>query len=104
MTSTDTTPRPGGRTSVRHVRIPDDVWRTAAARAEREGHGVAELVRALVTAYAAGQLDAPRPAAHPDAWACLACRSEEVAQGKAWLEAPCPAHRPTTTTPAEVRP
>lgn len=63
----DTATRPAAaddRTSVRHVRIPDDAWRAAASRATREGYGVAELVRALVTAYGAGELEAPATASN----------------------------------------
>lgn len=66
-TTGDTMPATTGRqatreaTSVRHVRVGDAAWREAATRAKREGRGVAEVVRALVTAYAAGDLEAPAP-------------------------------------------
>lgn len=108
----------------RTLRVDPDTWRAAAARARQDGRGLAEIVGAFLTAYAAGELDAPPTAGtpwtrergqttrtpdpappvptvtpHPDAWHCLACRAEEVRQGAGWLEAPCPDHPPTTITP-----
>lgn len=54
-------PRPAGSSRPRHIRHLDDDWRAAAARATREGYGVAELVRGLVAAYGAGEIDPTRP-------------------------------------------
>lgn len=84
-------------TSNRHTRHADDDWRAAATRAAREGRKVSDVVRELVAAYGAGTLDLPDTRPHPDAWACLACRSEEARRAAGWLTAPCPAHQPTTT-------
>lgn len=46
-------------TAVRHVRVGRQDWRDAAARAKREGRGIAKVVAAFVAAYAAGEIDAP---------------------------------------------
>lgn len=62
MTTTTTDePVPAGRvknhTANRSIRINDDVWNRALARADREGRAVSELVRDFVTRYADGQQD-----------------------------------------------
>lgn len=51
-----------GRTAMRHLRFDVTEWRRAAARAAREGRGVAEVAGALVRAYGAGEIDAPAAA------------------------------------------
>ena len=43
----------------RHVRIEDDVWRAAQARAEREGVTISSRIREWVTAYARGEDKTP---------------------------------------------
>lgn len=43
----------------RTLRVNPDTWRRAAARAQHDGRGLAEITGAFLTAYAAGQLDAP---------------------------------------------
>jgi hypothetical protein len=46
-------------TALRHLRFPVDPWRRAAARAKREGYGVAEVAVALLVAYADERIDHP---------------------------------------------
>jgi len=42
-------------TTVRAVRVPDQPWQAALARAESEGVALAELVRDWISDYAAGR-------------------------------------------------
>lgn len=50
-----------GPTSVRSIRLPDDVWRALEVRARREGLTVHALLRSAIVSY----LVAPMPAATP---------------------------------------
>jgi hypothetical protein len=43
----------------RTLRVEPATWRKAAARAQQDGRGLAEITGALLAAYAAGELDAP---------------------------------------------
>lgn len=52
-------PDPAARLVPRTLRVDPDTWRRAAARAQQDGRGLAEITGALLAAYAAGELDAP---------------------------------------------
>ena len=56
MTTCDDLPVPKpatGKTPVRNVRVPDDVWLPALARAEMEGRSVTDAIVAALRAYVA---------------------------------------------------
>lgn len=52
---TETPSKPESR--VRHVRIPDDPWITAATRANEEGETISTVVRILLRKYAKGEIE-----------------------------------------------
>lgn len=43
-------------TTLRNVRVPDELWDAALARAEDEHTNVSEAVRALLTAWITGEI------------------------------------------------
>jgi hypothetical protein len=45
---------PAGRTPLRNVRVPDDVWNAAKERSEREDVPLSQLIRRVLGAYADG--------------------------------------------------
>jgi hypothetical protein len=45
---------PAGRTPLRNVRVPDDVWNAAKERSEREDVPLSQLIRRVLRAYADG--------------------------------------------------
>lgn len=45
-----------GKSTVRHIRVPDELWIAAATRAESDG-GISYVTRELLRRYAAGEID-----------------------------------------------
>ncbi len=45
------TKQPAGRTPVRNLRVPDDVWDTALANARAEGKKLTEVIVAYLKRY-----------------------------------------------------
>lgn len=43
---------PGKGTTRRSVRVPDEVWNSAAARAAAEGRDLSEVIRTMLIEYA----------------------------------------------------
>lgn len=48
-----------GESHQRHIRVPDTCWRAVGARANADGIKLADAVRGLLAAYAAGLIDNP---------------------------------------------
>lgn len=44
-------------TTVRHTRVPDELWDAACAKAAGEGAGASEMIRSLLRAYVAGRVN-----------------------------------------------
>lgn len=44
-------------TKIRHVRVADDPWITAATRANEDGETISTVVRILLRKYAKGEID-----------------------------------------------
>jgi hypothetical protein len=45
-----------GRTKLRHVRVPDELWLGAAVKAEQDGETISAVVRELLRAYLRGDV------------------------------------------------
>lgn len=109
--ASDHEPRPDA-TSVRHLRIGNDEWRAAATRARREGWGLAAVVRELVRAYGAGELNPTRrnSAGTPDRGGAPtrpgASGSEQTFDSRADepVSGVAPTHPTTTTDPFAAPP
>jgi hypothetical protein len=43
-----------GATPIRHIRVPDDRWAAAQARAARDGESLAQVVNRFLEDYAGG--------------------------------------------------
>lgn len=52
--------RPRGPASPHSIRIPDDRWNKARARAKREGVYISFVVNEFLEGYARGDIDMPR--------------------------------------------
>lgn len=61
-------------TPMRQIRIPDDLWNRATARAAREGTNVSEKIRTLLESYVNDDVSAP------DALERIAVQITEVRQ------------------------
>lgn len=54
-----------GATPLRAVRVDEDTWARAMARAELEHRALSDVVRVALRAYAAGRYDAVEPKQRP---------------------------------------
>jgi len=59
-TSRLTSKTPTGGTPARSIRIPDNVWEAAKARAERDGTNVSHVVNMLLDGYGRNLVSLPK--------------------------------------------
>jgi hypothetical protein len=73
-------PRPAtGETPKRNIRVPDDVWNAAKARALTEGRTIAKVVNGQLARYGA---QVPEGAETLDPWEVVNLVMRELADGK----------------------
>lgn len=56
MPNTPKTTRDRNQTTVRHLRVPDELWADACTKAGEDGIGPAEMFRALLRSYVRGEV------------------------------------------------
>ena len=55
--TTDTTDTTTGKLVGRNIRVDDNLWRAACAKARSDGESIAAVVRALVRGYVRGDFE-----------------------------------------------
>lgn len=56
-----------GKTPVRNLRLPDEIWDTALAKAQAEGTTLTEVIKRFLTRYIATPSKPPESAENADA-------------------------------------